>query len=74
MLLDESAENVAREFGIMIDNEYIGKAGPRTEAHIPNNYGHIRRRCGRARGHRMNLTRQEVHMVLNHVESGRRRR
>ena len=74
MLLDESAEKVARKLGIVIDNEYIGKAGPRTEAHIPNDYGRIRRRCGHARGHRMNLTRQEVHMVLNHVESGRRRR
>ena len=48
--LDEGAEHLARELGVMVHNERVGKPGTGPQAHVANDHSSVRRRRRRARG------------------------
>ena len=54
--------------------EHVGETGAGPEAHVPDDRGGVPRRRCRASGDRVHLAGQEVDVVLDHVETSRRRR
>ncbi len=66
--LGEGPEHVARELGVVIDDQHVRKPVAGAVSHVANDLRGLGRHCRRPGGNGMNFTRQEVNMGLYHVK------
>jgi len=72
--LDEGPQYVARELWVVVNNQHVRETIAGAEAHVPNDVRRVPGRCTCARGDSVHLARQQVDVVLNHVEPSHCRR
>ena len=60
----------ARELGVVIHDEHVGEPGSGAETHVANDLCSVRRSGRCPRGSSMHLTREKVHVILDHALAG----